>query len=160
MFINNLRNLQNLHIYISLSLYFLCNLAVQNRLSKIRILHPDTQKRFEIWKTNGRNGVKRRNEEGGEGKRKRRFPVVGRKGTREKRAKKRKCCKAWERASPLAERGHPRSRERERERISQTGLRFHPSPKTHPNFHPRSTPGRLDAQRWPPSWLGGHRVPR
>lgn len=113
MFINNLRNLQNLHIYI-LSLYFLYNLAVQNRLSKIRILHPDTQKRFEIWKTNGRNGVKRRNEEGGEGKRKRRFPVVGRKGTREKRAKKRKCCKAWERASPLAERGHPRSRERER----------------------------------------------
>lgn len=74
MFINNLRNLQNFHIYI-LSLYFLCNLAVQNRLSKIRILHPDTQKRFEIWKTNGRNGVKRRNEEGGEGKRKRRFPV-------------------------------------------------------------------------------------
>lgn len=34
------------------------------------------------------------------------------------------------------------------------------SPKTHPNFHPRSTPGQLDAQRWPPSWLGGHRVPR
>ena len=51
-----------------------------------------------------------------------------------------------------------RARERESE-ISQTGLRFHPSAKTHPNFHPRSTPGRLDAQRWPPSWLGGHRVP-
>lgn len=157
MFINNLRNLQNFHIYI----YYLCIFFV------IWLFKIDFQR--YVYYTLTRKSVSRYerrmaetvwNEEGGEGKRKRRFPVVGRKGTREKRAKKRKCCKAWERASPLAERGHPRSRERERERISQTGLRFHPSPKTHPNFHPRSTPGRLDAQRWPPSWLGGHRVPR
>lgn len=98
--------------------------------------------------------MKRRNEgRREEGKRKRRFPVVGRKGTRERESKEKEVLQGVGEGVSFG-----RARERERE-ISQTGLRFHPSPKTHPNFHPRSTPGRLDAQRWPPSWLGGHRVP-
>lgn len=50
-----------------------------------------------------RSGAKRSN--GGKGKRKRELPV-GRERTREKRAKRRKYCEAWERASPLTERGH------------------------------------------------------
>lgn len=39
----------------------------------------------------------------------------GKKGNERERAKKRKCCKAWERASPLAERA------RERERFHKPG---------------------------------------
>lgn len=55
-----------------------------------------------------RSGAKRSN--GGKGKRKRELPV-GRERTREKRAKRRKYREAWERASPLTERGHAVERE-------------------------------------------------
>lgn len=96
----------------------------------------------------GASRAKRGNEEWGEGrgegggKRKRRLPVRSEKGEahgqgREERREKRKCYEAWERASPLTERGHAAKRERGREGEDFTKRpvrRFHPHRKPTPTF--------------------------
>lgn len=106
LFINNL---QNLHVY-TVSVFFR---PVQRHVCTRKNVSRYERRMAETVRNEGTKEEKR--------KRKRRFPVVGRRGTREKRAKKRKCCKAWERASPLAERGHTQQREREREDFTNRG---------------------------------------